>query len=47
MPKVPMQPMLRILMQYAYSNKLPLDIRRFESVIRVFSHYERSAAVLN
>lgn len=47
MPKIPMIPMLKILVPYARANELPLDIRRFESISRVFNHFTKAVKSLN
>lgn len=47
MPKIPMMPMLKILVPYAKAKQLPIDIRRFESICRVYDHYTKNVKSLN
>lgn len=47
MPKIPMIPMLKILSQYAYANKLALNCHNLDSIKNVFSHYNKTAKLLN
>lgn len=47
MPQLPTIPMVGILQQYAYANKLPFDIHNWESIVRTFNHYNLTAQILN
>lgn len=43
---IPAIPMVNILRQYAYANKMPWD-GRWETIIRIFNHYSLTAQYLN
>jgi len=43
---IPAIPMMRILRQYAYCNKMPFDMR-WENIVRVWIHYNKNIQKLN
>lgn len=45
--KVPALPMIRILQQYAYANKIPLRTNRPDELILLFEHYCNNCKKLN
>lgn len=47
MPNLPVIPMVNILQQYAYANKLPFDRKNWNSIVYTFLHYNKTATILN
>ena len=47
MMNIPVIPMLKILIQYAASRNIPLDSRRWESIVRCYKMYEVDAKLKN
>lgn len=47
MMNIPVIPMLKILIQYAASRNIPLDSRRWESIVRCFEKYKLDAQIKN
>ena len=47
MKNIPVIPMIRILTRYAEARNIPLDVRRWESIIRCFKMYELDAQIKN
>lgn len=42
MPKIKVIPMLKKLQPWAKENNVPLDIRRWESIVRCYSLYTKT-----
>jgi len=47
MPKIPMIPMVRVLINYAAANNVPLKIISYESIRRCFDMYCQHCKKLN
>lgn len=47
MMNIPVIPMIRILKQFAASKNIPLDARRWESIVRCFNIYQSDAQFKN
>lgn len=47
MMNIPVIPMIKVLAQYAKSRNIPLDVRRWESIVRCYKMYELDASLKN
>lgn len=47
MMNLPVIPMIKILIQYAAARNIPLDMRRWESIVRCYKMYLVDAEIKN